>query len=239
VSWSEFDKTTTLIYDLSKAHWGRKTTIPSDDVTNLVFSPDGRKLVMCGADYRRNSSILQLWDIHTIVLLGELRKEWSQRIVSLAFSPEGTMFASGSSAGAIQLWDGATCTPIREVLLGNDDYVSSVSFSTDGRYLVSSSDSGEETHILCWTTDTYSSVEAKSMSIDAGILRLNMYTGWVEGVDGRKFWWMPAHNRGAKHEITRDGRMATIAATGRLSLIDGTNLVEAEKSRLRSLETGK
>ena len=54
----------------------------------------------------------------------------------MAFSPDGTMLASGSWGGTIRLWDVATRTEVA-TLEGHTDWVTSVVFSPDGTALVS------------------------------------------------------------------------------------------------------
>jgi WD40 repeat protein len=235
VSWLKWDSKSTLIYDISKAHWGLKTIIPTElnVVRDIAFSPDGQKLALCGSYDDYKTWAVEDSDYKTKVSLS-----------CLAFSPDGAQLASGSADGVVRLWNGATCAPIGEPLLGHGTKVSSVLFSVDGRILVSTSKEkmkDDAFKILCWDTETRLPVEPTTVSIDAGVLILNPQTHWAEGVDGRKFWWVPALNRGVKQKFTRDGWFIAISETGRLSRIDGTKLVEAEKRRIRGMphQTGK
>ncbi len=59
-------------------------------------------------------------------------------VASVAFSPDGTVLASGSSDKTIKLWDVASGREIR-TLSGHTSFVSSVTFSPDGTVLASGS----------------------------------------------------------------------------------------------------
>src|SRR5262249_32361643 len=63
------------------------------------------------------------------------------RVLSVAFSPEGNTLASGSGDRTIKLWDVATGKE-RATLTGHGDWVRSVAFSPDGNTLASGSDAG-------------------------------------------------------------------------------------------------
>lgn len=65
-------------------------------------------------------------------------KEPLGEILSIAFSPDGNIFATGSSNGAIRLWRGRDGQAIR-TLEGHSDWVSSVAWIGDARLLASGS----------------------------------------------------------------------------------------------------
>ena len=69
-------------------------------------------------------------------------------VVSVAFSPDGQMLASGSRDDNIGLWDIATGTYI--ATLRHEGSILSVAFSPDGEVLASGSDDG--TIRLCGTS---------------------------------------------------------------------------------------
>jgi len=67
-------------------------------------------------------------------------------VQSVAFSPDGTILASGSWDETVVLWDIASGQPIGEPLTGHAEAVTSVTFSPDGTMLASGSN--DETIIL-------------------------------------------------------------------------------------------
>jgi WD40 repeat protein len=67
----------------------------------------------------------------------------------VAFSPDGTLLASGSADGAIKLWAVAT-GQLLQTLTYHTSSVNSMAFSPDGTYLASGS--GDKTVVL-WTVD--------------------------------------------------------------------------------------
>ena len=99
-----------------------------------VFSPDGTILVASGL----YDATVRLWDTATGASIATLEGH-TNNVLSMAFSPDGTMLASGSSDNTVRLWDMATRTSIA-TLEGHTYRVNSVSFSPDGKILASVSD---------------------------------------------------------------------------------------------------
>ncbi|KAL9023664.1 MAG: hypothetical protein Q9196_007056 [Gyalolechia fulgens] len=93
----------------------------------IVFSPNGEVLALLFLDS------VQLWDMRTGVCISMLT---GSNVV--AFSPDGELFASGSTTDQVRVWnmqkDELHCT-----LDGHTEYLDTLNFSEDGRTLLSGS----------------------------------------------------------------------------------------------------
>ena len=70
---------------------------------------------------------------------------------AVAFSPDGTILASGDDDGTVRLWDVATRRPIGGPLTGHAGSVNAVAFSRDGRTLASG---GHDGTVRLWDVAT-------------------------------------------------------------------------------------
>ncbi|NJN98404.1 MAG: WD40 repeat domain-containing protein [Anaerolineales bacterium] len=111
-------------------------------LNHVAFSPDG-KLLAAGA-YSEDS--VHLWQISTGEELPSLQEQslLDKRYgaaLSLAFSPDGAVLASGTSSGMVRLWQVSTGTLLRKLENGTG-IVNNVTFSPDGTSLASAADDG-------------------------------------------------------------------------------------------------
>jgi WD40 repeat protein len=74
------------------------------NVTDAVFSPDGRRLATCSPD-----QTIRLWDLSTGQEILKLRDFWGVR--SLRFVSDGRRLMGASFDGKIHVWD---ATPLPE-----------------------------------------------------------------------------------------------------------------------------
>ena len=129
-------------------------TGPTDGVTSVSISPDGRTLAAGSLD-----KVVRLWDTATGQFLAKLgdadaaapgqhTSGHSDSVYSVAFSPDGQSLASGSLDNSIMLWDvrqarqsggAAAQAPMVTKFTGHKDFVLSVAFSVDGSLLMSGS----------------------------------------------------------------------------------------------------
>ncbi|RLN26417.1 hypothetical protein BBJ28_00010598 [Nothophytophthora sp. Chile5] len=83
-----------------KKIFGNESGGPSDGVTSVALSPDGRLLAAASLD-----KVVRIWDTETAQLLDRLEGH-SDSVYSIAFSPDGKNVISGSLDRNIMLWDG-------------------------------------------------------------------------------------------------------------------------------------
>jgi WD40 repeat protein len=110
---------------------------------DLDFSLDGKALVIGHADHH-----LQVIDLASGETIFDIPEAHSQPITSVAWSPDGSVIASGSGweGGPILLWDAASGKSLG-ALEGHTSWIGDLVFSTDGLRLYSAS--GDQT-IRIW-----------------------------------------------------------------------------------------
>ncbi|KAF7979625.1 hypothetical protein HWV62_41573 [Athelia sp. TMB] len=75
----------------------------------------------------------------------------TDRVKSVAFSPDGRRMASGSDDKSVRVWDTETGTLIVKPFEGHTDWVRSIAFSPDGQRIASGSD---DRSVRVWGTET-------------------------------------------------------------------------------------
>src|SRR5207244_4414205 len=100
-------------------------------VDQITFTPDGQSLIFRCEDPRP-----RVWQFRDsldscLKLAGHSKEAWA-----LAFSPDGTLLASGADDNLIKIWDVKTGSELL-TLTGHDQTVTSVGFLPDGNRLAS------------------------------------------------------------------------------------------------------
>jgi WD40 repeat protein/serine/threonine protein kinase len=106
-------------------------------VTGVAFHPGGKILAS------RSRDAVRLWDVES----GRELHRWTiasggWKDTRLAFSPDGTLLATGCTNFEVRLWDVASREEVA-ILRGQTDEIRDVVFSPDGRYLAVATDGGD------------------------------------------------------------------------------------------------
>ncbi|WP_395575844.1 WD40 repeat domain-containing protein [Streptomyces sp. BK79] len=131
--------------------WHRPPTVLTDftnPVTDVAYSPDGRLLAAASTD----DGLVRLWDVHHPDRPRRLPRPLAHddRVLTVAFAPDGRTVVSGSGDGTVRLWDVAEPDrpePLGEPLEAHDDAVHAVAFTPDGRALATG---GEDDTVRIW-----------------------------------------------------------------------------------------
>ena len=130
-------------------------TLPTEDIPlylgGLAFSPDGSLLAAGGSlmdpANGLDNGILILWNTNTGERISILNAGMSsQRIMSIAWSPDGRWLAAGAYSGRIILWDMLALQPVA-TLDGHADQVLRLDWSENSTLLASNSMDGT---VLIW-----------------------------------------------------------------------------------------
>ncbi len=113
------------------------TLLDSQLQVALLLSVEADRL---GSSPQTHADLLQAIN-HSPRLISFLTTQTSP-VLSVAFSPKGTILAAGSEDGTVRLWDVARRRLLGPPLAGHADAVSSLAFTADGTILASASNDG-------------------------------------------------------------------------------------------------
>jgi WD40 repeat protein len=113
-------------------------------VAAVAFHPDNRRVAAGTLELALNGdNSLRLWEIATGQRSGSAFPRLAQPYLSVEFSPDGAITATGNGDARLRIWKTETRALLGEPLPGSEsETVNSVAFSRDGSRLVSGSNDG-------------------------------------------------------------------------------------------------
>ncbi|MCB1207970.1 MAG: hypothetical protein KDK97_01525 [Verrucomicrobiales bacterium] len=147
------EKGTFLCADLTHAAWSLERTLGSGDgkspitdrANSLAFSADGKTLAIGSGEPSRSGDVT-LWEVSTGELTQELPEIHIDSVLSIDFSPDGKLLATGGADKAVRVIDLATGKVIK-TFEGHTHHVLGIAWRSDGRIL---SSAGADNAVKVW-----------------------------------------------------------------------------------------
>jgi WD40 repeat protein len=172
----------------------------NDSDTSVAFSPDGKVLAAA------HGSAVRLWRVADGQLLHQLEGH-RDRVISLAFAPDGLLLASGGRDKALVLWQTVSGKEVQRIGPQPGRVLTALAFSADGKQLASGD---EEGYLSLWNTATggelcrtggylsglHSDVLSVAFAPKGGMLAAGYYSGTVRA------WKLPADLRSGPGDKT-------------------------------------
>jgi WD40 repeat protein len=125
------------LWDTATGRQVAELTVPNNEVNDLAFSPDGRRLAACYFE-----DLLKVWDVATRNEIRTLRGH-GENLSGVAWSPDGKQLASAGADGTVRLWDGETGAAGKVFRLHRPSgHLGGLTFSPEGRHLLVNSGQG-------------------------------------------------------------------------------------------------
>ena len=120
---------TIYLYDFKRNEKLKPLTGHTDFVWSVSFSPDGKRLVSSSSD-----ETSKLWDVASGEQIGTFPLDESRTLMGVAFSPCGSIIATGMFGG-LRLWCAETLTTLLEIPQPQTQRPYALAFSRCGKYL--------------------------------------------------------------------------------------------------------
>ena len=180
---------------------------------HIAYSPDGKQLALAV------SIGIWLYDADTYKPLSLLTGH-TDRVLSVEYSADGKILASGSRDGTIRLWDPQTTKNIA-VLTGHQNGVTHIAISGDSRKLASVG--ADEKFVRLWNINThrhitnlkgkFNTIHSLAYSPDSDIIAAGDFDGTVKllSTEKKKQIASLVGHRLAPSDITEPGSVLTLA----------------------------
>jgi WD40 repeat protein len=120
---------------------------------SAAFSPDGTQI----ASASLGDKTVRIWDAHTGRPIGTPVLAHTDKVFSVAYSPDGRRLVTASADTTVRVWDAATGQPVGRPLTGHAGQVFAAVFSPDGRRIASG---GGDRTIRLWDAQTGAQIGA-------------------------------------------------------------------------------
>lgn len=176
-------------------------------IESITFSHDGKMIaggcagVTSSFDETQYGGTIRLWNIKTGEVLCTFKRH-KNNVLTLSFSPDDKMIASGSKDNTIKIWNLDDCSLARTINNGCDVY--SIAFSPDGNIIASGGSDGK---IKLWNSydgeliKTLSGHDGKVYSLDFSSDVLHLISGGRDKtikiwriIDGGLTSYLKGHN---------------------------------------------
>ncbi len=152
---------------------------------SLAFSPNGELIAAAGhwrpTEIREARSGRLVAKLHTA--------DWGR---SVAFSPDGSLVATGDFVGGGQLWSTETWEPVGRPLEAHEARILTLEFSRDGRTLASASEDGT---VVLWDVDTRTPVGSPLT------VQTNAWVSAAFTPDGSQLFAVSDRGRGVRFDV--------------------------------------
>jgi WD40 repeat protein len=166
LAYSSFSESVT-IWDINKGVLVRKLTDSDSPLSAVSFSPDGKLVAACAGGRglrtpgisskhmaQMHANFILMWEVGT----GKLRyrlEGHEDRVLALAFSPDGKLMLSGGADGTMRIWEVFSGRQLCNYNVGGGA-VNCVAVSPDGQRIATASSDGR---VSLFPTSTISSSE--------------------------------------------------------------------------------
>lgn len=141
---------TVRIWDVARGGLRPLTLLAdSDELTSVVFSPDGQVVAAAGDIEAGDAASIKLWNASSGESIDALPRRHNAHVGVLAFDPTGGVLASGGGDGVVMLWSLAGGEP--RALPAQKGEVIGLAFSPDGKRLASG---GADSAVTVWNLET-------------------------------------------------------------------------------------